>query len=119
MQTWQCLPNCGACCHLDPRDRPDLATYLTPDELAHYLSLVSESGWCIHYDAEQRRCQIYDQRPQFCRVTPQTFAQMYGVKADEFTDFAIQCCCEQIAGVYGESSDELHRYETQVVEGHS
>ncbi|MEM8641892.1 MAG: YkgJ family cysteine cluster protein [Cyanobacteria bacterium P01_G01_bin.54] len=115
MHTWQCLAHCGACCHLDPRDRPDLANYLTAAELAQYLSMVSESGWCIHYDPEQRRCQIYAQRPRFCRVEPQTFAQMYGVSATDFAEFAIQCCCEQISGVYGEQSVELARYQSQVL----
>ncbi|MEO0521169.1 MAG: YkgJ family cysteine cluster protein, partial [Cyanobacteria bacterium P01_A01_bin.116] len=23
MATWQCVKNCGACCQLDPADRPD------------------------------------------------------------------------------------------------
>jgi len=28
MTTWQCVKQCGACCHLDPAERPDLmSTY--------------------------------------------------------------------------------------------
>jgi hypothetical protein len=29
---------------------------------------------------------------------------MFGVNDDEFDEFAIDCCCEQIASVYGEQS---------------
>ncbi|NEO86752.1 MAG: YkgJ family cysteine cluster protein [Spirulina sp. SIO3F2] len=116
MQTWQCLPNCGACCHLDPRDRPDLEMYLSPAELQQYLSMVGEAGWCIHFDHTQRQCQIYDTRPRFCRVTPDTFEQMYAVSPADFDKFAINCCCEQISGVYGQQSEEMQRYTAGVQE---
>lgn len=110
MAHWQCIQGCGACCHLDPKDRPDLADYLTPDALSLYLSLVGEGGWCIHYDAEMRQCQIYDQRPRFCRVLPETFEAMFGILPEDFNDFAIDCCHQQIEGVYGSDSDVLDRY---------
>ena len=114
MATWQCIKGCGACCNLDPRDRPDLAEYLSPEELIHYLSLVGEGGWCINFDAESRECRIYDERPRFCRVLPETFEQMFGVSPEAFNDFAIDCCEQQIAGVYGEDSPELERYEQAI-----
>jgi Fe-S-cluster containining protein len=114
MATWQCIKGCGACCNLDPRDRPDLAEYLSPEELTHYLSLVGEGGWCINFDAEARDCRIYDERPRFCRVLPEIFEQMFGVSLEEFNDFAIDCCDQQIAGVYGEDSPELERYEQAI-----
>ena len=101
MVTWHCLKYCGACCHLDPADRPNLAEYLTPKEIEHYLSLVGEDGWCIHYNAERRQCNIYDQRPQFCRVEPENFERMYGINAEDFDEFAIECCQQQIQSVYG------------------
>jgi len=110
MVTWHCVKQCGACCHLDPSDRPDLDEYLTPEELAHYLSLVGEDGWCVHYDAEQRECRIYCDRPQFCRVQPSTFQAMYGVEPEDFNEFAIDCCQQQIEGVYGVSSEEMERF---------
>jgi hypothetical protein len=116
MSTWKCVEQCGACCHLDPRDRPDLASYLSPAELAEYLELVSESGWCQHYDRATRKCTIYAERPRFCRVKPETFEQMYQVKPEEFNDFAIACCCEQIAGVYGDDSIEMQRYGQAIAE---
>ncbi|MGK7941978.1 MAG: YkgJ family cysteine cluster protein [Crocosphaera sp.] len=109
-ETWKCVEGCGACCNLDPGDRPDLEDYLTPEELEHYLSLVGEDGWCINFDPETRKCLIYEQRPRFCRVQPDTFQTMYDIDPSEFNDFAIECCRQQIEGVYGEKSTEMEHY---------
>ncbi|PSN18588.1 YkgJ family cysteine cluster protein, partial [filamentous cyanobacterium CCP5] len=92
MATWQCVKNCGACCQLDPADRPDLDQYLTPAELQHYLMLVGDDGWCIHYDQSARICRIYADRPRFCRVEAETFQAMYDVAPEDLNDFAIDCC---------------------------
>ena len=108
---WQCVTNCGACCNLTPEERPDLAQYLSSEELELYMSMVGESGWCINYDRPERKCKIYDKRPRFCRVEPDNFAVMYGIEKSEFDEFAIACCQQQIAGVYGEDSSELERYD--------
>jgi uncharacterized protein len=110
MATWQCVKNCGACCQLDPADRPDLSDYLSPTELALYMSLVGEDGWCIHYDPAQRECRIYDERPNFCRVQPDTFEKLYGIAPTELNEFAIECCQQQITGIYGPQSDEMDRF---------
>ena len=101
MATWHCLKHCGACCYLDPANRPNLAEYLTPEEIKLYLSLVGENGWGIHYNVERRECNIYDQRPQFCRVEPENFQRMYGVNSEDFDEFAIDCCQQLIQSVYG------------------
>lgn len=114
MAHWQCIQGCGACCHLDPRERPELAQYLTATELEHYLSLVGEDGWCIHYDAETRRCRIYEHRPRFCRVQADTFADMFGIQPEELNEFAIACCEQQIEGVYGSASEELSQFTVAV-----
>ena len=111
---WQCISGCGACCNLSPDDRPDLAQYLSSEELKLYLSMVGEDGWCINYDRDNRKCQIYDERPRFCRVQPDNFEQMYGIEREEFDEFAIACCQEQISGVYGIDSPELERYDNAV-----
>jgi len=110
MVTWHCVKQCGACCQLDPTDRPDLDQYLSPEELTHYLSLVGADGWCIHYDSDSRECRIYDDRPQFCRVKPDTFQAMFDVELEAFNDFAIECCQQQIEGVYGDPSEEMTRF---------
>ena len=105
---------CGACCHLEPQERPGLEEYLSPDQLTHYLSLVGDDGWCINFDQTSRECRIYENRPRFCRVEPEIFWEMYQVDADEFNDFAIDCCHEQIEGVYGEDTVEMSNYQQQV-----
>lgn len=114
MSEWRCIKSCGACCNLEPSDRPDLGDYLSESELALYLSMVGENGWCINYDQNSRTCQIYDDRPRFCRVKPDIFEQMYDIPLDEFEEFAIDCCHQQIEAVYGEESDEMNRYLMEV-----
>ena len=111
MATWQCVSNCGACCQLQPEERPDLESYLTPEELQTYLSMVGEDGWCIHFDAGSRRCTIYDRRPKFCRVQPDTFQRMFGIESEELNDFAIDCCHQQIGSIYGSRSPEMERFD--------
>lgn len=114
MATWQCMKQCGACCHLDPSDRPELEEYLTPEELYLYLSMVGEDGWCVNYNHLTRECMIYEDRPRFCRVTSETFQEMFGVEPEELNEFAIDCCQQQIEGVYGDRSLELLRFERLV-----
>lgn len=121
MATWQCVKNCGACCELSPADRPDLDKYLSPADLSLYMSMVSQDGWCIHYNKSQRSCTIYDERPSFCRVQADTFGQLYGIEPNELNDFAIECCEQQIDGIYGNISPEMDRFyeaigvDTQVI----
>lgn len=114
MTTWQCVTGCGACCFLDPSERPDLEDYLTPDQLEQYLSLVGEDGWCIHYNATDRNCSIYETRPEFCRVTPHTFQVMFGIDPSDLNDFAIDCCQQHIEDRYGDDSPEMQRFNQAV-----
>lgn len=114
MATWRCIEQCGACCHLDPADRPGLASYLSPTELAQYLALVGEDGWCIHFDPASRQCGIYADRPRFCRVEATAFQEMYGIRPEALDDFAIVCCRQQIRGVYGRRSEVMRRFNRAV-----
>jgi Fe-S-cluster containining protein len=111
---WRCVKNCGACCHLDPEARPDLAEYLSEAELAQYLSMVGEDGWCINFDRQNRTCTIYETRPRFCRVEADVFKDMYGIEPEELDEFAIDCCEQQIADVYGEDSSEWQKFAAAV-----
>ncbi|MDJ0578390.1 YkgJ family cysteine cluster protein [Crocosphaera sp.] len=115
-ETWKCVEGCGACCNLDPSDRPDLEEYLTPEELDNYFSLVGEEGWCINFDHETRKCLIYEERPRFCRVQPDSFQQMYDIDPSDFNDFAIECCRQQIEGVYGGKSTEMKHYNREITQ---
>ena len=117
MGTWRCVKHCGACCHLEPADRPNLKDYLSKQELELYLSMVGKGGWCVHFDRDRRECRIYEQRPRFCRVQPDLFEQMYGVNEEEFNDFAIDCCRQQIECVYGRNSQEMLRYNRKIKTG--
>ncbi|MHC5730722.1 MAG: YkgJ family cysteine cluster protein [Nostoc sp.] len=114
MSTWQCVKQCGACCNLDPADRPDLEEYLSPPELELYLSMVGEGGWCVNFDHTTRECRIYPNRPRFCRVESEVFQDMYGVEPEEVNDFAIDCCRQQIEGVYGDRSLEILRFDKAI-----
>ncbi|QDZ40894.1 YkgJ family cysteine cluster protein [Euhalothece natronophila Z-M001] len=110
MPNWSCMKNCGACCYLEPSERPELEDYLSWEELKQYHDLVGEDGWCVHYQKETKTCGIYEQRPSFCRVSAENFKRMFGVNREEFDEFAIDCCCEHIASLYGEDSEEMTRY---------
>lgn len=80
------IKNCGACCKLGPLDsRPDLSTYLSPEELDTYKSLIGPDDWCINFDQTNRLCKIYDTRPNFCRVDGEKYEKMYDIKADELS----------------------------------
>jgi Fe-S-cluster containining protein len=114
MATWQCINSCGACCRLAPEERPDVADYLTPEDYTKYLLMAGADGWCIHFDQINRNCTIYETRPQFCRVLPETFQTMYGVAPEELNDFAIECCYQQIESIYGEDSLEMLRFEEAI-----
>lgn len=114
MATWYCVKGCGACCYLEPSERPDLEEYLTPEELEQYLSMVGEEGWCINFDRTTRECRIYSNRPRFCRVEPETFQDMYGIAAEELNEFAIECCQEHISDIYGTDSPEMQQFNQKV-----
>lgn len=114
MATWCCVKQCGACCHLDPTERPELEDYLSPKELELYLSLVGEGGWCVNFDRTTRECRIYEDRPRFCRVEADVFQEMYGIESTELDEFAIDCCRQQIEGVYGDRSLEMLRFDREV-----
>ena len=89
--TWTCIHQCGACCRLAPEERPEALEALSEDQRATYLSMVGEDGWCRHYDSGARRCRIYEERPDFCRVS--SLAELFEVAAEDADAFAIACCC--------------------------
>jgi uncharacterized protein len=114
MSKWKCVSGCGACCNLDPSSRPDLEDYLSPEQLATYLSMVGEDGWCINFNKQNRDCQIYADRPSFCRVQADTFQAMFGIEPEDLEDFAIECCHQQIEDVYGDQSLEMLKFDREI-----
>jgi len=96
-----------------------LADLLSEEELAVFRNLVGPNGWCRHYDTEGRSCQIYDDRPSFCRVKTwlATKADGFGVNASdqaELDGFCADCCREHVSSVYGDTSEEMVRFDTAV-----
>ncbi|ABG51527.1 MAG: YkgJ family cysteine cluster protein [Trichodesmium sp. St16_bin4-tuft] len=114
MVTWRCIKSCGACCYLDPTERPDLEEYLSAEEVEYYMSLIGADGWCINYDSLSRECRIYPDRPKFCRVQADIFKDMYDVEPEELDEFAIDCCQQHIGDMYGEYSLEMLRFNNAV-----
>ena len=39
---------------------------------------------------------------------------MYGIESADFNDFAIDCCHQQIEGVYGDLSPEGRRFDREI-----
>ncbi len=66
---WSCIKHCGACCRLAPEERADALAALSEEQQRTYLAMVGPDGWCIHYDTGSQRCTIYEERPDFCRVS--------------------------------------------------
>ena len=110
-KSWQCISGCGACCYLEPEERPLLEEYLPEELLKLYYSLVGEDGWCIKYDAQNRTCSIYEDRPMFCRVSPTVLKELYDEPEDELAAWAIHCCTENIGSVWGEESPEMNKFK--------
>ncbi|MFM7239860.1 MAG: YkgJ family cysteine cluster protein [Cyanobium sp.] len=118
---WQCIAGCGACCRLDPELRQDALAALSPEQRQTYVDMVGVDGWCIHYDTGGRRCRIYNQRPDFCRV-----ANLLALFAPELAPaapagwnpaahgLAIACCRQQIRSEYGGRGRVMRRFERAI-----
>ncbi len=128
---WQCIAGCGACCRLDPALREDALEALDPQQREVYLAMVGPDGWCIHFDTGARRCRVYSERPDFCRVSnlAQLFApELDGVQAAEdhpsadspqqwpaeMHALAIGCCIDQIRSEYGGRGRVMRRFQRAI-----
>ena len=114
-QHWHCIQHCGACCRLCPEERQEALEALSADQRDQYLSMVGEDGWCIHYDSGGRTCRIYDDRPDFCRVS--ALGQLFDIPDDDFDAFAIACCRQQIRSNYGGRSGVMRKFNRSIREG--
>ena len=108
---WRCMKNCGACCKLGDFDMEVLREMLRKeDDVVEYLSMIGPDGWCKWFNSSSRTCTKYNERPRFCRATPEVFEDLYGVEQEEFDEFAISCCEYHIGNIYGEESYEATRF---------
>ena len=105
-QHWQCISGCGACCRLDPELRSEALAALSPEQQRTYLTMVGEDGWCIHFDTGGRRCRIYEDRPDFCRVA--NLLSLFN--AEDADALAIRCCTEQIRSEWGGRGKVVRRF---------
>ena len=48
-----------------------------------FVQLRNTNGHCVFYDAKQRCCKVYRNRPQGCRIYPIIFSDMEGVIVDD------------------------------------
>ena len=80
--------------------------------------MVGPDGWCVHFDRTSRTCTIYHDRPHFCRVDSTDWAEKllgYGEEPSNKVGRAARTACrEWIGSVYGDGSDEIHRYNAQM-----
>jgi len=112
---WQCIAGCGACCRLDPAQRPEALEALSPEQRQTYLAMVGQDGWCIHYDSGGRRCRIYAERPEFCQVA--NLIQLFATTSDasptasDGDALAMACCLQQIRSEYGGRSRVMKRFQ--------
>ena len=128
---WQCINGCGACCRLDPELRQDALEALSPEQRQQYLAMVGPDGWCVHFDTGGRRCRIYDERPDFCRVSnlvtlfapdlakpeqpdPGSPEAEDGGWSPEADALAIACCNQQIRSEYGGRGRVMRRFQQAI-----
>jgi Fe-S-cluster containining protein len=112
---WRCISQCGACCRLAPEERSEALAVLDDAQRHLFLEMVGADGWCRHYDSGGRRCRIYENRPDFCRVSH--LARLFSVAETEADAFAIACCRQQIRSVYGGRSLELRKFNRSLRTG--
>ena len=109
---WRCISNCGACCRLAPDERIESIEALSEDQAKLYLGMVDENGWCKNYDVTNRMCRIYDQRPDFCKVS--SLSNIFGIANEDADMFAIKCCIEHISSIYGTDSRVMQQFKCEV-----
>ncbi|MFM7268302.1 MAG: YkgJ family cysteine cluster protein, partial [Cyanobium sp.] len=107
-EQWTCISGCGSCCRLDPQRRPEALAALREDQQRLYLSMVGGDGWCIHFDSGGCRCRIYDDRPEFCRVS--ALVGLFGCEGEDGDALAIACCKQQIRSEHGGRGRVMRRF---------
>ena len=115
-ERWQCISQCGSCCRLNPEDRQDSLEALSESQRDLYLSMVGPDGWCIHFNTGARSCNIYESRPDFCRVS--NLVSLFGGTPNgdpaDHNSFAIACCKQQIRSEYGGRGKVMRRFSRAI-----
>ena len=109
MNSWGCIEKCGACCKFDLNERTGLKNKLSFEEIALINSMTSKDGWCKHLDKKNKKCLIYESRPDFCRVDKFSIEfKEYLKKGDKFL---IDCCKQHISSNYGKKSEQMKNFK--------
>ena len=111
-EVWQCIPGCGSCCRLDPALRAEALEALNPEQRSTYLAMVGSDGWCIHFDTGSCRCRIYEERPDFCRIS--SLVSLFGAEGAEGNALAIACCKQQIRSEHGGRGRVMRRFQRAI-----
>ena len=109
---WICISNCGSCCRLAPEERAEAIGLLSEDQQKEYFSLVGQDGWCKNYDKSNKKCLIYERRPEFCKVDNLT--SIIGCGKDDMDSLAIEYCIQNIRSIYGGRSKVLKEYKKKI-----
>ena len=86
--------NCGVCCTetemlLSEKDISRLEkkgfskTYFVKYDDQGYTQLKNRDGYCVFYDPEKCRCNVYNDRPSGCRVYPVILDEEKGIVLDD------------------------------------
>ena len=112
MKSWTCIENCGACCKFNLGDRSALADKLNKDDIALINSMTDKDGWCKNLDRENKKCLIYETRPNFCRVDKFSISFKGYLKSGD--KFLIDCCKQHISSNYGYKSKEMKNFKIAI-----
>ena len=112
MKSWICIENCEACCKFDLPEREDLSNKLNKADIELINSMTSKDGWCKYLDRKNRKCNIYENRPHFCRVNEfSTSFKEYRKHGDKFL---IDCCTQHISSIFGSKSKQMKVFKNTV-----
>ena len=67
--------------------------------------MISKDGWCKHLDRKNKKCNIYEKRPHFCRVNE--FSKGFKEYEKLGDKFLINCCKQHIKSNYGIKSAQM------------
>ena len=112
MKSWSCIENCGACCRFELAEREDLSKILSSDDMTLINSMTTKEGWCKYLDKTNKRCMIYESRPNFCRVNE--FSKSFKGYLKNGDKFLIDCCTQHINSIYGRNSKQRKTFKAAV-----
>jgi len=112
MKAWTCIKNCGACCRFDLRSRENILNILSDEDIRLIDEMTDKDGWCKNLDKKNMTCNIYNERPHFCRVDK--FSKNFNEYIKKGDKFLINCCKQHISSVYGSKSRQMRNFKLAI-----